>query len=187
MRNASRVFLGIALMTLCFAASQASDFSLGGAYWNTKDYNAGVGASLKWAPSLGGTNLAFEMRGTYLDDIKVDSPSEFDFEVHAIPVDVGLKWDFTKNEAGNFYIGGGGTYTFLDSNQGQLDDDVGYYAEIGFQVGKPKGASFFAEALYRKTKGTVEGVQSPGDPSVTEDVSTDLSGAAANVGVSWRW
>ena len=187
MKKVVRVLLGFTIAGLLYAPSRASDFSLFGAYWNTRDFNAGVGGGLKWAPSLGATKAAFELKGTYFDDIKVDPADSFDFKVRVIPVEVGFKYDFMKTEKVNLYLGAGGGYYFLDTNEGQLDDDFGYYGEIGVQFGESKGINFFVEGIYRGTKGTVKGVQSPGNPTVTEDVSIDLSGAAANMGVAWRW
>jgi hypothetical protein len=81
----------------------------------------------------------------------------------------------------------GGGYHSLDTTEGQIDDELGYWAVAGLKLGNPKGASFYFEGMYRWMTATVTGVQAPGNPNVDDKAEFDLNGYAANAGIVWRW
>jgi hypothetical protein len=87
------------------------------------------------------------------------------------------------------YLGGGASYFLLDTNQGEVSDEVGWYGKAGLEFGNdPTGARFFAEAMYRDVTGTVKSHRNePGSPEVVDKVDLQLRGVGANVGVIWRW
>jgi hypothetical protein len=129
------------------------------------------------------------LRGSYYPDITedvgelLDTDDAFDFELKAIPVEAGIKFGFGGGENFRPYIGGGGSYIFLDTNVGEVDDEAGYYVMAGFEAGGVGGGvGFVAEAMYRGVETQVDV-----DPDDDEDVDLDLSGFAANVGIIWRF
>jgi hypothetical protein len=99
-----------------------------------------------------------------------------------IPVDAGVGLKFDLSDMLEIYGGGGATYYFLDSDLGDIDDEVGWYLEGGVELGIAEGFGVFAEVLWRQVEGTVE------DDDVTlDDIDIDLEGVAVNVGVVLRW
>ena len=184
----SRLLLTCLVLGVLSVPAWADEFSVAGSYWNTGDFDNGVGGSLRWAPQIGDSPWDLEFRGTYYNDLAHEEDDNApDFEVHAIPVELGATYNFTKDKPADVYLGGGGGYYFLDTNEGQLDDELGYWAATGVKFGKPKGASFFIEGNYRWMEATVEGVSAPGDPNVDQNVDLDLNGFGANAGVVWKW
>jgi len=99
------------------------------------------------------------------------------------------EWHFTPEDAPfSPYIGGGASYIFLDTTEGQIDDEVGWYAVAGGDFGHlSSGLSFNAEAIYRSVDATVQENHHGLPSDVTDKAHIDLSGLGANVGVVWRF
>ena len=171
------------MMTLAMIAGAglASDLSLYGSHWDTDELDDvwGGGARLRLGS---GAPLWLELRGTYFEDLTEDTPL-FDVDLEAIPVDLGLALNILPTDKGTLYLAGGGTYFFLDSNVGDVDDEVGWYAGVGGEIALSAHVSLFAEFLYRDVEGTVE----DDDPEDIEDrVDIDLEGNVVNVGLVLR-
>jgi hypothetical protein len=186
-------------LLLAAVPAHASDFSLFGSWADTDALGDSYGGGAKLDFTFGGT-VGLEFRGTYYPDLGEDfgeliddDDPVFDFEAEAIPVDVGVTLQFGSGK--NFFISGGGTYWFLDSNLGEIDDEVGWYAAAGFKSGNPAGGvGFFVEGIYRDVDGTVDtdldeidDIDDIDDIDRAEHVGLDLSGVGVNAGVVFRF
>lgn len=169
-------------LALAAGPAMANDFAVFGSYWDTKDAEEALGGGAKLRFGF------FEVRGTYFSDVTADqSPERNDFEVSAIPLEVGLAFNFAENERFSPYVGGGGGYYMLDTNIGEVDDEIGFYGVLGANIGDPDGVSFMAEAIYRQMEGTVTNEDEITDPDIDDEVDFDLSGLGVNVGLVWRF
>lgn len=176
--------------TLLFAASalallaspaMAADIGAYGSYWATEDADAalGIGGKVRFG--------IVELRGTYFSDVTADTePESRDFEVSAIPLEAGLAFKFAEGTRFSPYIGGGAGYYLLDTTAGDIDDEVGFYAVVGTDIGSSSGLSFMVEGIYRSMEATVRGDLDE-DPDVDEDVDIQLGGLGINAGVVWRF
>lgn len=176
------IICAAAAFALAAGPAAASDFAVFGSYWDTKDAEEalGVGAKVRFG--------IVELRGTYFSDVTADTePESRDFEISAIPLEAGLAFKFAENERFSPYIGGGAGYYMLDTSRGEIDDEVGYYAVLGADIGSPDGLSFVAEAIYRSMEATVTDEEDPTDPDIVDDVAFDLDGLGVNVGLVWRF
>ena len=172
----------------------AGDFGIYGTYWETDDLGETAGGGIRWA--FGDKVFRFELRGTYFPDLSEDFDELFEgndletgqFEVEAIVPEAGFTFNFMPDSHFQPYAGAGGSYYLLDTNVFELDDEFGYYALFGFQVGSAAdGPAFFAEGLYRWVEGTVEGDDLDLDDLNTDDFDIDLEGFAINAGVLFRF
>lgn len=182
-----RVFiLAIVVLGLGVAAgtANATDLGLHGAYWDTKQAarTFGFGAKLRFS--------FVELRATYFDDVTTDvEPESADFEVKAYPLEGGIVLQFLKNSMVRPYVGGGVGYYLLDTNLGDIDDELGYYVVGGADIGAPSSrVAFSIEGIYRNIEGSVRGELFDPDFDIEEDeVHLDLSGIGANAGVVFRF
>jgi opacity protein-like surface antigen len=173
-----------ALTILAVPAAKATDFGVFGSYWGTEDADNALGGGAKLR--LG---RFVELRGTYFSDVTADTdPERFDFEVSAIPLEAGLRFDFAENEAFSPYVGGGASYYLLDTSEGDIDDEVGWYAVVGAEFARqPSGLGIMAEAIYRGVEATVT-EDSDGFPDdIHDDVTLNLDGFGVNAGLVWRF
>jgi outer membrane protein W len=93
-------------------------------------------------------------------------------------VDGGLRVNFLPSLAVNPYAGAGVSYFFLESDQGAIDDETGWYAEAGLDFGG-KNARVFVEAMWRKLDTQISlGVF---------DADARFDGTTVNAGFLWRW
>lgn len=173
-----------AALALMAGPAAATDFSVYGAYWNTQDADEalGVGAKLRLGRFV-------ELRGTYFSDVTADTdPERFDFEVSALPLEAGLRFDFGENESFTPYVGGGAGYYRLDTTEGDIDDEVGYYAVLGAEFARqPSGLGFMAEAIYRNMEATVTEDDDGFPDDIRDDVILRLDGLGVNAGIVWRF
>ena len=180
------VLFAAAVLALIAGPAAASDFSVFGSYWDTQDMDEALGGGAKLR--LG---KYVELRGTYFSDLTADTdPERFDFEVSAIPIEAGLRFDFTQGQSFTPYVGGGAGYYMLDTTEGEIDDEVGWYAVLGAEFGgQDSGLGFMAEAIYRQMEGTVtdrpNDFPDPGD--VRDDVVFQLDGLGVNAGLVWKF
>ena len=158
----------------------ATDFGVHGAYWDTQDADQalGVGARLKFG--------IFEVRGTYFSDVTADTePESRDFEISAIPLEAGLNFGFGHDLPVNPYIGGGVGYYLLDTNRGDVNDEVGWYAVAGLDFPTRAGFGINVEGIYRGMEATVDNL---GDSTHIRDrVDLNLDGFGLNAGIVWKF
>lgn len=161
----------------------AADFGIGGAYWSTDDTDEALGVATKLRFGI------VELRGTYFSDVTADTePERFDFEVSAIPLEAGLAFKFAEGAAFSPYVGGGAGYYLLDTTEGDIDDEVGWYLVAGGDFGRmPSGLAFNVEAIYRGIEATVSEDEDGFPDDIRDDVDLDLSGIGLNAGVVWRF
>jgi hypothetical protein len=173
--NWKKLTVCLALFTLCSAPSWAGSFGVYGAYWNPDvvDDNFGGGARIGFDFVK---FLELEFHGTYFPDFEVETLSG-PAEIHAIPVDGGLRINFIPEGGFNPYIGAGVTQYFLDSDDVSIDNETGWYGEAGFEAGEH--TKFFAEVMWRKLDTTLS------FGSFDED--TNMDGWGVNAGVNWSW
>lgn len=195
----THAFAALALVsTLCPPAAHAGSFALYGAYWETDELaeSAGVGARLGF--SFAGDVARIDLRGSYFPDLTEDFSTLIEdrratgaLEIEAIPLEAGIALNF-GGDGLNPYLGAGASYFRLDSNLGEISDEVGYYGVAGLEFGKKGGGiGFFVEAIYRTVEGTVdvdpEDFEEIPDVEVVDEVDLDLSGFGVNAGFVWRW
>ncbi len=192
-----------ALLALVVTAPAfAGGFYAFGSYWNMDDLDEAAGGGVKLSVPLG-TVVNLDFRGTYYEQIDDedffgqlidDDESPFlENAVDVIPVDVGLSFNLSPRGSFTPTLGAGASYFLLDSDRGEIDDEVGWYANAGLEFASQGSLGFFAEALYRSATGTVE--TSPEDFQDIDDiegidfddVAIDLDGFGVNAGIVWRW
>ncbi|HVS15741.1 MAG TPA: outer membrane beta-barrel protein [Thermoanaerobaculia bacterium] len=193
--------LAIALFLLLAPAAGASgSFSLFASYWDTDDLDETFGGGLAFGVPLG-ERFALDLRAGYyerlksgnfdelLDDLFDDDESIFrENSIEIIPVEVGLRYQFTPRERVNVYVGGGLGYYLLAADRGGVDDEVGGYGLLGAQLGNPDGLSFVVEGQYRKIEGSIRNRDGElGNRDIVDEVPFDLDGVAVNAGLAWRW
>jgi hypothetical protein len=176
----------VAALGLCALPAMASDFAITGSYWDTEDADEalGVGGRVRFG--------IVDLRATYFSDVTADTdPERFDFEVSAIPLEAGLAFKFAETETFQPYVGGGAGYYLLDTSEGDIDDEVGYYAVLGADFTRASGLGFTVEGIYRNMEATVRNVGDPTDPDdntdIDDDVDIQLGGFGVNAGLVWRF
>ncbi len=175
----------------CFAGIAAY-----GSFWDTAEMGETGGVGIRFRSDEQG--FAWELRGAYFPDLTEDLDSLldgddsllFDLEIEAIPIDLGVVYQFGSGGGFSPYAGGGVSYFLLDSNVGSVSDEVGFYGLAGIEIGSGSLA-FVAEAVYRVIEGTlssdVEDWEDLIDFEIDERIGLDLGGYGLNVGVVWRF
>lgn len=189
MRNALTVLAAFVLMTAAAPAGAVS-FAIFGSGWDPDAVDEALGGGISLSFPFGDSGLGMDLRGSFYQEanvasIGVDDDNVFrDFGLQIVPVDAALRYDFSSDGAANLYLGGGASYLFLDVDQGpDLDDELGWLAFVGAELGDPDGARFFLEGSYRSATSTV---RADGD-EIVDDVPIDLDGAMVNLGIVWRF
>jgi hypothetical protein len=178
----------LALMCACVTlpASAESNYALFLQYYDGSETESSFGGGLKGDWLIGESAWGIEGRLTYMGDLGLDKSAEYsDYDIMALPVDVGVNYHFMENK--NMWLGAGLTYAFLDVNNGDVDDQWGWYASLGYQTGEPGAPwAFFAEAVYRQIQGDVSTSGIAGGTDLyTYD--TSLNGLGLAVGVAYRF
>lgn len=181
---ATLLLLSMALAT----PASALDFSVMGSWWDTDSLGqtAGGGIRLSWAF---GNASALDLSAFYfqkLDETK-DINNFGDLEdalikdgIDVIPIDLG-----TRFGPGGFYLGGGITYFMIDAPSGvEIDDEVGWYGSLGWEIGDDDGLRFVIEGIYRDVEGRVN-VRN--DSIELNDIPLDLGGIHVNAGVTFAF
>lgn len=177
-----------ALVALVAVSPAAADNSFGvfGAYHNTEDVEDSMGGGLR-------TRLGWlDLRATFLNDLTRDtSPESLDFELHAVPLEAGLAFDFMQDSRFNPYVGGGVSYFLLDSDDVNVSDQAGFYGVLGSEFGYRENLNFMVEAVYRNMEADVErdpnSLDDVDDITLNEESTVELGGFGLNAGVSWRF
>lgn len=170
--------LGLALLT---GPAKAADLSVFGAYQDTQDADSGYGAGVK-------LNFArfLELRGTYFGDVTVGQrPRGNDFKLRVAPLEAGLVYKFQPDNTFSPYLGGGASYFLLDTNRGNIDNELGWYAVAGADIKTDHGFGVMLEGIYRSVDATV---RDNGDSTtVSSRVPLQLRGFGANAGLVWHF
>lgn len=177
------LLMTMALLVVAGSPAWAGSFSVFGAGWDTKDADQAMGGGLR-------TRLGWlDLRATYFADVTADTePEHRDFEIRAIPLEVGVAFPLGPQDAPFApYVGGGAGYYMLDVDNGEIDDEAGWYGVIGSDFGDAVGPRFNLEVMYRRMEATVTDERDINDPDIISDVDFDLSGFAVNAGVSWTF
>lgn len=194
-----RSFFASSLFGIAFFVGPlaASDFTLYGSYWETDVAgDAGGGGVAFGFPA--GEVFGFEMRATYFEEL-TDDPLENIFDsddpvfqeqgIQALPLEAGIRFTFAPGRNFRPHIGGGVSYILLDSDFGEIEDELGYYAVLGATIGDGAGADFFIEGTWRKATAEVEldpdDLDDIDDIDVDDHASFDIDGIGANIGVRW--
>jgi hypothetical protein len=200
-------FQRISLAALClstlaaFAATpvHAGDFSLMGSYWDTDVAGETAGGGVILGLPLN-ESFAIELRATYFEQLS-DDALENAFHSHdpvflrqgiqALPLEAGVRIGFAPGATFRPYVGGGASYFLLDSDFGEIQDELGYYAALGATVGDGRGAEFFFEGLYRKATAHVkidpQHFDDIDDINVDDEAALKLDGLGVNAGVRWTF
>lgn len=195
------ILTAVAVFLFGTGPAWASDFAVFGSYLDTEDLEETVGGGVK---AGFGDRFQLELRATYLPDLTEDfesfvddpgdDPGRFTNDIEAIPLDVGVKYNFGAHQPVNVYVGGGGTYFLLDAERGEIDDEAGFYVTGGLEFARATGGvGFFAEAIYRSVEATVN--RDPQDFDDIDDIDfedirerdLDVGGLGVNAGLIWRW
>lgn len=194
-----KTFLATLALALLLPASSAlaSGLAIYGSYWDTDALDDTAGAGVKLSIPLGQT-LNLDLRGTYyepfdrdalqdeIDDLfDDDSPDReiFDSEISIIPIEAGLSFNLGRSSI-QPSIGAGVSYFLLDSDVGEIDDEVGWYANAALDFASQGRVGFFLEGIYRSAEGEVNEDR---DDIDFDRVTFDLDGFAANAGVVFRF
>ena len=176
-----------ALMTIVLGVglAQAGGISqrvgLFATYQDTEDMEDGYGAGLKYvilfqdvAPRL---DCGIDVRTSWLTYDSDDNDFRADLDI--IPVELLAVAGYKVADGTRLYTGAGAGYYFFDSDEIELDDDIGLVAMLGCDQRVTDMLSLFAEAKYLWLEPDVETSGAAAD--------MDIGGIGANVGVALNW
>ncbi len=187
-----RWILALALL-VCAAPAWAAGFSLFGSVITTDDADDEEGLGVK-AEFGGGEHVDFQIRAAVYEDLLTDADPNV-YEIQAVPIDLGINYDFGAEDAKvNAFVGGGVSYWVMDFSVdttvvegpprgADIDPEVGWYAEVGVDVDVHRHWSILLEAVWREVSTEVEG----DDVGLPTDQDVSLTGLAGNLGVTLRW
>ena len=198
-----RNWIPIAVLTALAVAggapSYATDFSLYGSYWDTDVAGdaggGGIGVGFPFNETLG-----LELRATYYEELSDDpfgnifDSDETVFQergIQALPLEAGLRLSFLPGATFRPHVIGGVSYLLLDSDFGEIGDEVGWFAGVGATIGDSDGTEFYIEANYRKAEAEVEldpeDLEDIDDIDIGENAEFDIDGVGLNVGMRWNF
>ncbi len=159
-----KVLVFVGLIVGMAAASQAADFGVFGSYWNPQDGEDayGGGGSIHFA------TVPLELRASVFPNTSIQGGGD----TLLVPIDFGLAVNLTRSQAVDLFVGAGGSYYYIDADQGNPDNQFGWYGLGRLEVPVQGSMNVFADVMYR-------GVE-------FEDINADLSGVAFSVGVIFR-
>ena len=185
-----KVLLAVVVMGLGAVMASANGLGFFGSYWDTESAGDGFGAGAKLQLEVV-PHMFMEFRGTYFEDLSDDGETEgVDNKLQIIPAEAGLVITFPVSKQFKPYAGGGAGYYFADATVEadgmdediDIDDEIGYYAVGGFEIGLAENFYIFAE--YKYTWVEI-------DTFVIEDVEfegkTVLDGPGGNAGLLLKW
>ena len=179
MRRTVVVLVGCLL--LMSAPAWAGGFSLFGTYGQTNEWNRSFGAGLR--VSVGGERLVVDFTGTWFPAkngvVVRESGVEIFDSLQLIPLEIGLRWVFSRGSSVRPYLGAGGGYHLISLGSGSVDDEWGYYGIAGLNFYGWEGGGFFVEAIYRKVEAKLEY-----GGAVYEE---DLGGLGGTFGVTFKF
>jgi hypothetical protein len=183
-------------LALVAVPANAASFALYATGWDAKDVDNVGGGGVNLTTPLGKA-IDFEFRSAYYEELESEPFDDFLLEgespfsessLKAIPIELGLRFNLNREgEVFHPYVGGGGAYYALDSDAGNLDDEIGWYLSLGSGFGNGEGMDFYADFSYRFVEGEVSDFGDLDDDGLDDSFDIDLSGPVANVGVMWNW
>jgi len=187
------LLLAAAVVALSSTPASAGAFAVYGTWWNTSDAGDAGGVGLSYAWDMG-DRFSLDLRSAWYEEL-TDEPLEdlvngatpIESGLTVIPVEAVLRFNFAKNSTfWKPWFGVGVAYYALDTDSGNIDDEVGYLADFGATFGDGQGADFYAEVGYRFAKATVTNFDVNAD-NVLDEFDVKLDGPYASVGICWRW
>lgn len=183
----------LVVLTGFMAPTRAGDFSIFGSWWDATDVDNVGGGGLGFGWPVGKV-LDFSARASYYEELKGDTidlitegNTPFEPGVKVLPVELGLRFNFSRENAmWHPWLGAGGTYFALDTDSGNIDDEAGYYGTFGMLVGDGEGIDFYGDFTYRFVEATINDLDLNSD-NIDSSVDLNLDGPVANVGIAWRW
>ena len=187
-----KVLLAGFVLVLGAIAASANGLGFSGAYWDTKNAGDGFGAGAKLQLQVV-PGMFMEFRGTYFEDLSGDDKAAgIDSKLQVIPAEAGLIVTFPVNKQFKPYAGGGVGYYFADAKieaEGldediDIDDEMGYYAVGGFEIGLADNFYIFAEYKYTWVEFDTFVIE---DIDYESDTKTVLDGPGGNIGLLLKW
>jgi opacity protein-like surface antigen len=199
MKNRNLLVTAILAAALAGSPMRAADFALMGSYWNTDAAGDAAGGGISLGLPINDT-FGFELRATYFEELTddpfrnafdSDDPVFQDQGIQVLPLDAGVRLTFAPGGWARPYVGGGVSYFLLDSDFGEIADELGYYAVVGATLGDGEGTDFFVEGLWRKATAQVEidpeRLDDIDDLDVESRADVDLEGLGVNLGFRWHF
>lgn len=184
MRRILLTLSAVAVLALLAAPAKAQSSSVGvfGSYWDTKDADQGYGGGVKFDFAR-----YLELRASYFSDVTSNNPvpGRGDFKLRVVPLEGGLVYKFQPNDRFTPYLGAGASYLLLDTNRGNIDNELGWYAVGGADIKTDHGFGVMLEAIYRSVDSTIR--DRGNDTTVDTNVDLQLRGFGANVGLVWSF
>lgn len=182
-----RRFLAVlAVLALGATAASANGVGAFGSYWDTKDAESGFGGGAKLAVDLGSV-VNLELRGAYFPDLS-DDVGAVNVDLKATAIEAGAVLRMPLSDTLALYVGGGGGYYLLeaDSDLGDvdIDDEAGWYAVAGLEIGLSDSVAIIAEAKYTSLEATA---QNDDIDELRDGADVDLTGLGANAGLMLKW
>src|SRR3989442_6595572 len=135
-----RAILGLAALACFSVPASAGSFGFYGSYWDSDQADSSWGGAARMGFSFV-KFLELEFHGTEYPRFKSEVGLQ-NIDVKALPVDGGLRFNFLPTAPFNPYVGAGASYYFLDSNQGSIDNQTGWYGEAGGDIRRQKARLF---------------------------------------------
>ena len=184
----------LAVVVLSSAPASAGSFAAYGTWWDTEDASDAAGVGLSYAWNLGEV-VDLEARLAWYEELSDDPLDDFfsgtspiSTGLTVLPLEVGLRFNFARDsEVWNPWVGGGVAYFALDTDSGNIDDEIGFYATFGSTFGDGKGADFYAELGYRFAEGEVSDLGDLNGDGLDDNFDVSLNGPFLSAGVAWKW
>lgn len=196
-----RTYVTAALCSAVLAATpmSATDFSLVGSYWDTKVAGDTAGGGIQLGMPFNEV-FAIELRATYFEQLS-DEPLQNAFDsndpifqdqgIQALPLEAGVRFSFPERTYFRPHLAGGLSYFLLDSDFGNVSDELGYYVALGATVGDGEGMDFFFEGIWREATAGIEldpeQLHDVTDLNVVDHADLDLGGLGVNVGLRFNF
>lgn len=187
-------FASLAVLFTFAAPASAGDVTLFAGGWDTDvaGDTAGGGLRLGWGLT---PRTDFELRASYYEEL-TDDPLENAFDsdaavfedqgIQVTPIEVGLRFHIGSGSTFRPFLGGGASYFLLDSDFGEINDELGYYASLGAEIGDGQGADLVIEGVWRKASARVEldpeELDDVDDLEIEDHANFDIDGLGVNVG-----
>lgn len=175
-----KALLVLGICILAVPAWAGGGYSLFGTWSEINEDGSAPGAGMR--VTAGGSNWVGDLTWTWLQSQDgVDTIAGYEDKVQVIPTDLGIRYLFNTQGSFKPYIGAGGTFFYVNVNNGDADNAFGGYAMLGFNLGRGR-AMFFAEAIYRY--GSTDVTYKPNPVDVVTG-SMDVGGFGVNAGLMW--
>ena len=197
-----RVLIALAAIALMAAPSWA-DGGVGffGTWADTQDADNTYGGggilefdlSPHWEIQFRGTryvkfDTTFALPGDeFLNEGEEIDPATRSQEFDTTVLEFGAAYNFIPQGAFEIFVGGGFSYWIFDQeppNSGEIKDEGGFYALVGAELTLTPNWGLFFEGMYRNVSATLKG-DDLGFQPVNHEL--DMSGAAINVGLMFKW